>query len=144
MTSLLGSITAKKVTGDALSGGRRQHAFRALRALRADACHGLPGYALPALSGRRLPIASGPHLALLALVLVSIGTNALIAHSMRMGNDSAGYIESARALVQGDLFAGRPGGWFGLKAVIASSLALSGGLEGVLIVQIAFAALAAA
>jgi 4-amino-4-deoxy-L-arabinose transferase-like glycosyltransferase len=63
---------------------------------------------------------------------------------LRFGADSDGYVQAAQALLHGDPFAGRPGGWLTLKVVIAASLLLTGGLVGVVLVNLAVACAAGA
>jgi hypothetical protein len=77
------------------------------------------------------------------LVAASLLLNGfLISRGARTGNDSAGYMAGALALLEGDASVGRPGGWFVLKSAIAASEALTGGLTGLLVLQVIVAGLA--
>jgi hypothetical protein len=77
------------------------------------------------------------------LVAASLLLNGfLISRGARTGNDSAGYLAGGQALLEGDASVGRPGGWYLLKAAIAGSEALTGGLTGLLVLQVIVAGLA--
>jgi hypothetical protein len=66
----------------------------------------------------------------------------VISGGARITHDSVGYLASAQALLEGDARAGRPGGWYVLKSAIAASEALTGGLTGLLLLQVIVAGLA--
>jgi 4-amino-4-deoxy-L-arabinose transferase-like glycosyltransferase len=78
------------------------------------------------------------------LVAASLAINIGIARysGIHIGVDSRGYIDSATAFLTGTPSVDRPGGWVLLRFIIAGSLSLTGGLVGVIAIQIAAAALA--
>jgi 4-amino-4-deoxy-L-arabinose transferase-like glycosyltransferase len=77
------------------------------------------------------------------LVAASLLLNgAVVSRGVHLAHDSAAYVASAQALAEGDVSAGRPGGWFVLKSAIALSEALTGGFIGLLVFQILVAGLA--
>jgi hypothetical protein len=78
------------------------------------------------------------------IVVFTLVVDTLIAitQGIHLGNDSLSYITGAQALLHGQPWSGRPGGWLVLRLVIAASLLASSGLAGVVAVQIVMAAVA--
>ncbi len=67
-----------------------------------------------------------------------------LASGVRRGVDSTVYENAARALLQGDVFGGRVGGWLGYKSLLAACYGLGLGPTGVVFIQVFVAAVAAA
>lgn len=80
---------------------------------------------------------------IIAVAFCALNT-AFLVGGVRLGMDSSTYINDANALVGGELFGGRPGGWLAYKSLIALCKVLGVGLTGVVFLQLCVAAVAAA
>lgn len=90
--------------------------------------------------------ARSPRLAaglLLAGLLLLVNGFFLLRDGVRLGGDSPTYIRGAEYLLQGRLFAARPGLWLVYESVIALCQSVGIGLRGVVAVQLVVVAIAA-